>query len=89
LFSRENPTDEEQDGDWLDALNPRSLEILESCQVEPSLADARPEERFQFLRKGYFCVDVRESSREKLVFNRTATIRDTWAKIEKSQKKKG
>jgi glutaminyl-tRNA synthetase len=88
LFSRENPTDDEQKGDWLSALNPRSLEILRSCWVEPILADARAGDRFQFLRKGYFCLDPGESPTEMLVFNRTATLRDTWAKIEKSQEKK-
>jgi glutaminyl-tRNA synthetase len=85
LFSKENPVDEEG-GDWQSALNPKSLEILDSCQVEPSLAEAHPEERYQFLRKGYFCLDSEDSSSEKLVFIRTATLRDTWAKIEKAQK---
>jgi glutaminyl-tRNA synthetase len=88
LFSKEDPTDDEQRGDWRDALNPHSLEILNSCRVEPGLADARAGDNFQFLRKGYFCLDPEDSSPEKLVFNRTATLRDTWAKIEKSQKEK-
>ncbi len=87
LFSRENPANEEEGGDWHTALNPKSLEILPSCQVEPSLADARSGDRYQFLRKGYFCLDSEDSSPEKPVFNRTATLRDTWAKIEKAQKK--
>jgi glutaminyl-tRNA synthetase len=87
LFSKEDPADE-GGGDWHTALNPNSLEILDSCQVEPSLADADPEDRYQFLRKGYFCLDSEDSSPKKLVFNRTATLRDTWAKIEKAQKKK-
>ncbi|GAG50020.1 unnamed protein product, partial [marine sediment metagenome] len=78
---------EEEGGDWHTALNPKSLEILASCQVEPSLADARSGDRYQFLRKGYFCLDSEDSSPEKPVFNRTATLRDTWAKIEKAQKK--
>ena len=87
LFSRENPADDEKGGDWHSALNPKSLEILHSCQVEPSLADANLGDWYQFLRKGYFCLDYEDSSPEKPVFNRTATLRDTWAKIEKAQKK--
>ncbi len=62
-------------------LDPKSLEILRSCQVEPSLADALPGSRFQFERVGYFCVDSVDSSDKALVFNRTATLRDAWAKI--------
>jgi glutaminyl-tRNA synthetase len=88
LFSKEDPTDDEQGGNWRDALNPHSLEILHSCRVEAGLADARAGDNFQFLRKGYFCLDPEDSSPEKLVFSRTATLRDTWAKIEKSQKEK-
>jgi glutaminyl-tRNA synthetase len=87
LFSKENPAEEEDGIDWRDTLNPESLEILSPCQVEPSLADAKPGDGFQFLRKGYFCVDSEDSSPEIPVFNRTATLRDTWAKIEKAQKK--
>jgi glutaminyl-tRNA synthetase len=87
LFSREDPTDEEGE-DWQTFLNPKSLEILPDCQLEPSLADARPGEWFQFMRKGYFCKDSGNSNPEMPVFNRTATLRDTWAKIEKAQKKK-
>ncbi len=88
LFSREIPTDEDGEEDWHTALNPKSLEVLTSCQVEPGLASAKPGDRFQFLRKGYFCLDSEDSSQEKLVFNRTETLRDTWAKIEKAQKTK-
>ncbi len=87
LFSREDPTDEEGE-DWQTFLNPKSLEILHDCQLEPSLADAKPGEWYQFLRKGYFCKDSSNSNPEMPVFNRTATLRDTWAKIEKAQKKK-
>jgi glutaminyl-tRNA synthetase len=86
LFAKENPADEEDGKDWLSALNPGSLEILSACQVEPSLAGAKPGDRFQFLRKGYFCLDSEDSAPEKPVFNRTATLRDTWARIEKAQK---
>jgi glutaminyl-tRNA synthetase len=87
LFTVENPADEGQDQDWKTFLNPMSLEVLGSCRVEPSLAGAKPGDIFQFLRKGYFCLDTRDSSPPKPVFNRTATLRDTWAKIEKSQEK--
>lgn len=88
LFSKEDPTEEDDGGDWQSAMNPKSLEVLNSCQVEPSLADAKLGDWFQFLRKGYFCLDSEDSTPEKPVFNRTATLRDTWAKIEKAQKKK-
>ncbi len=79
LFMVENPVGER----WKDQINPHSLEILSGCRVEPSLSVAKPQDRFQFERLGYYCVD--DDSREgKLVFNRTVTLRDTWAKIEKS-----
>jgi len=71
------------EGDFKDCLNPDSLNILTSCKVEPSLAGAAPESRYQFERLGYFCVDSEDSSPEKLVFNRTISLRDSWAKIEK------
>ena len=63
-------------------LNPVSLETLKDCRVEPSLRGAAPGSRFQFERLGYFCVDA-DSSPDALVFNRTVTLRDTWAKIQK------
>jgi glutaminyl-tRNA synthetase len=88
LFSKKDPTDEEDGGDWRSSLNPNSLEVLSVCRIEPGLADARPGDRFQFLRKGYFCLDSEDSTPEKPVFNRTATLRDTWAKIEKAHGKK-
>lgn len=87
LFTKEDPLEEKESADFKSYLNPNSLEILKSCRVEPTLADAAPGSRFQFLRQGYFCVDL-DSSPEKLVFNRTASLRDTWAKIEKAQKQK-
>ena len=65
-------------------LNPDSLQVILGCQVEPALASALPGDKFQFLRQGYFCVDSRDSTSEKLVFNRTVSLRDTWAKIEKA-----
>jgi glutaminyl-tRNA synthetase len=66
------------------AINPHSLERLAGCLVEPSLASASPGSRYQFERQGYFCVDA-DSSTGNLVFNRTVPLRDSWAKIEKSQ----
>jgi glutaminyl-tRNA synthetase len=82
LFTRENPMDIHAGEDWRDSINPHSLEVISPCFVEPSLAEAKPGDRFQFERLGYFCLDERESSPKKLIFNRTVTLRDTWAKIE-------
>ena len=73
--------------DFAANLNPDSLEVLPSCKVEPSLADAEPGATYQFERRGYFCVDTKDSRPDHLVFNRTVTLRDTWAKISKGQKK--
>ena len=79
LFSVEDP-----EGDnWKEFINPNSLEVLKSCKVEPGLATAKPQDRFQFERLGYFCGDT-DSKKGALVFNRAVTLRDTWAKIEKS-----
>jgi len=88
LFTRENPLDDDEGGDFRQCLNPQSLEMLTSCRVEPSLSGAAPGSRYQFERLGYFCVDSVDSSKESLVFNRTVTLRDTWAKIEKAMNKK-
>ena len=79
LFSVADPLAE--GSDITENLDPKSLDILQSCQVEPSLRDAKPGSRFQFERIGYFCADPVDSSDKALVFNRTATLRDTWAKI--------
>ncbi len=70
-------------GNWLEDLNPESLEVLDECKVEPSLRDARPGERFQFERLGYFCCDP-DSVPGRPVFNRTVTLRDTWARLEQA-----
>jgi glutaminyl-tRNA synthetase len=70
-------------GTWLDDLNPDSLEVLDECKVEPGLRDVRPGERFQFERLGYFCCDP-DSVPARPVFNRTVTLRDTWARIEQA-----
>jgi glutaminyl-tRNA synthetase len=77
LFKVEDPGSEE--GDFKDYINPDSLQILKEAFIEPELSKASSKERYQFLRKGYFCLD-QESTKEKLVFNRTVTLKDTWAK---------
>jgi glutaminyl-tRNA synthetase len=79
LFTVENPGDV---ADFVTVLNPNSLQTV-TGHVEPRLADAAPGSRYQFERLGYFCVDAKDSSAERLVFNRTVTLRDTWAKIAK------
>ncbi len=83
LFTKENPEEGEVSGDFKACLNPHSLEVLTSCKVEPSLKQALPGARYQFLRQGYFCVDASVQQAGKLVFNRTVSLRDSWAKIEK------
>ena len=85
LFTRENPGDESEGLEFTAYLNPNSLEVLTNCKLEPGLRAATPGSRYQFERMGYFCVDP-DSTAEKLVFNRTVQLRDTWAKIEKAQK---
>ena len=87
LFVKENPSETKDGSDFKTYLNPNSQEILTSCLVEPSLAGAAPGSRYQFLRQGYFCVDSKDSLSNALVFNRTVTLRDTWAKIQRSRKK--
>jgi glutaminyl-tRNA synthetase len=81
LFAKPRPDDED---DFKNALNPQSLEVISGARVEPALASAAPEERFQFERQGYFCADSRDSRPGRPVFNRTVGLRDTWAKIEKA-----
>jgi glutaminyl-tRNA synthetase len=85
LITLPDPGDAEEGKDFMEYLNPSSREILTQSKVEPSLAGEEPGGRYQFLRMGYFCLDP-DSTDEKLVFNRTATLRDTWAKIEEAQK---
>jgi glutaminyl-tRNA synthetase len=98
LFRKENPEDPPfgevspkadipEGQDFTVNLNSKSLEVLSNCLVEPALKDAKPLSRYQFERLGYFCVDP-ESSKGKLVFNRTVTLRDEWAKIQKQQLRK-
>jgi glutaminyl-tRNA synthetase len=86
LFSKPDPDDVPEGQDYRNNLNPSSLVVLPSCKVEPSLARAAAGDRYQFERQGYFCLDP-DFSPGKLVFNRAVSLRDTWAKIEKSQKK--
>jgi glutaminyl-tRNA synthetase len=81
LFDHEDPAGQKDD-DYRKFLNPESLKILTGCKVEPSLASSRPLEKFQFQRLGYFCVDY-DSTPSKPVFNRTVSLKDTWAKINK------
>jgi len=87
LFTVENPAGE-KDGDFASFINPNSLEILKECFAEPSLKGASPGSHYQFERIGYFCVDSKNSTQDHLVFNRTATLRDSWAKIMKKQESK-
>lgn len=79
LFKVENPAAEE--GDFLDYLNPDSLQIISKAYIEPSLANAHLKQNFQFIRKGYFVVD-KNSNADKLIFNRTVTLKDNWAKVQ-------
>jgi glutaminyl-tRNA synthetase len=79
LFAAPRP---DEAGDWRTALNPNSLEVVRGARLEPALAGVDRGSRFQFERQGYFCVDERDSSPSRLVFNRSVGLRDTWAKIE-------
>jgi glutaminyl-tRNA synthetase len=83
LFTEANPDDVPEGKKFTDFLNPGSLKILDNCFIEPSIANAKPLDRLQFERLGYFCVDP-DSKEGQLVFNRTASLRDEWAKIQKS-----
>ncbi|HPP87272.1 MAG TPA: glutamine--tRNA ligase/YqeY domain fusion protein [bacterium] len=85
LFTKPNPDDVEEGQDYKVNINPKSLEILKNCKLEMSLKTAKIDDRFQFLRQGYFCIDRVDSTPENLVFNRIAALRDSWAKIEKNQ----
>ena len=87
LFTAEDPEDMSDGADFTDSLNPASLETVRNCKLEPALAEARPGQSLQFERVGYFVVDGRESTPAALVFNRTVTLKDAWARIEKKQGK--
>jgi len=82
LFTDEDPGGH-KDKDFKEFINPLSLEILSGCKLEPYLKDSNPGDRYQFERLGYFCADSKDSNKDKLVFNRTVTLKDTWAKISK------
>ena len=84
LFESADPSGGEDGGNFISGLNPESLVTLTSCKVEPSLADAEPGARYQFERQGYFCVDAVDSAPSHLVFNRTVSLRDSWARIEQA-----
>ena len=86
LFTVPNPLGEDEEGDFLKYLNPDSLKVLTHCKVEPSLGEAKPGDRFQLEREGYFCLDSKDSHPGHIVLNRTVTLKDTWAKIEASLK---
>jgi glutaminyl-tRNA synthetase len=85
LFTKEDPNQVEEGQDFTANLNPNSLEVVSGAKLEPSLKGASPASRYQFERLGYFAVDL-DTTPEKLVFNRTVALRDTWAKIEKKSK---
>jgi len=86
LFTKPNPADEKEGRNFKEYINHLSLETLRSCKLEPGIAGALPGSIYQFERTGYFCVD-KESSADSIIFNRTVTLRDSWAKIESAQKK--
>ncbi len=83
LFTKANPDDPRDETDFKEYLNPNSLQVLTGCKLEPSLANAQPANRYQFLRNGYFVVDSVDSKPGKPVFNRTVSLKDTWAKLQK------
>jgi glutaminyl-tRNA synthetase len=84
LFTKEDPDDVPEGTDWLANLNPKSLEVIKDARVEPILARSKPGELYQFERLGYFFMDGVDANAGRLVFNRTVTLRDTWAKIERA-----
>lgn len=83
LFENEDTTDVPEGMDWKDLVNKNAVTVLENAKLEPMMADAKVGERFQFVRMGYFCVDSKDSSEGKPVFNRTVTLKDAWAKSQK------
>jgi glutaminyl-tRNA synthetase len=85
LFGHPTPDADKSVESFLEHLNADSLHTLTHCYLEPSLGDAKPGERFQFEREGYFCLDSKDSAPERMIFNRTVTLRDSWAKIEQQK----
>ena len=88
LFSASNPDETKEGEDFLSNLNPDSVEVLSHCKAEPSLQNAKVGENFQFLRKGYFCLDSDSKDKDSLIINRTASLRDSWTKTQRTQEKK-
>jgi glutaminyl-tRNA synthetase len=88
LFTKANPSEDKEGEDFRAFINPHSLELLKPCYVEPGLADAAPGSSYQFERLGYFCVDAKDSRKGALVFNRTVTLRDVWAKVMNTSKQR-
>jgi glutaminyl-tRNA synthetase len=86
LFTKEDPDDVENGGDWKDNINPESLVIMNHAKLEQGLDQAKPGDRFQFLRQGYFCVD-KDSTPEAPVFNRTVGLRNTWERMDQARNK--
>ena len=82
LFTKKDPYEVEEGQDFLDNLNPRSLEVLTSCKLEPALARAVIGESYQFMRNGYFCLDSVDTREGQPVFNRTISLVDSWAKMQ-------
>ena len=83
LFSVSNPGDERKNPEVKEVLNPSSVEVLDDCRIELSMATNKAYDHYQFLRLGYFCYDSSASESDCLVFNRTVTLRDSWAKARK------
>jgi glutaminyl-tRNA synthetase len=88
LFAKPDPDEVPEGGSYKDNLNPNSLVVLHGAKLEPSLANATPGSRFQFERQGYFCADSKDSAPGRLVFNRTVSLRDSWAKLGQKQQGK-
>ena len=86
LFTEAEPDSSQHDRDWISFLNPDSVEIIRQAFVEPGLSRATVESRFQFERLGYFCVDNRDSTDGAPVFNRTVTLRDSWARLNEDKR---
>lgn len=84
IFTKEDPNDVPDDGDWRDLINPNSMNVIAEAKIEPSVKNAQPGDRYQFERVGYFCVDP-DSKPGRIVFNRTVTLKDTWTRIQKRE----
>lgn len=88
LFTKENPSETSENGDWKSNINPESMEVLNACKLEPALAEIGVSEICQFERLGYFCIDTEDSTPGNPVFNRTVTLRDAWGRIQKAERAK-